>query len=74
MAIAGRVGRRMLERYRVVDLAGIEPATSSMPWKSRSCRPLTQKGLIAGGTGRTVILGAILLPNCYQKHGKWVRG
>jgi hypothetical protein len=43
----------------MVGTTGLEPATSTV---SSSSRPLTQKELITGGTGRTVILGAI----CYQ--------
>jgi hypothetical protein len=31
-----------------VDLAGIEPATSSMPWKHQGGRPLILKQLMAG--------------------------
>jgi hypothetical protein len=43
----------------MVGTWGLEPQTSTV---SNSSRRLTQKELITGGTGRTVILGAI----CYQ--------
>jgi hypothetical protein len=43
----------------MVGTTGLEPATSTV---SNSSRQLTLKELITGGTGRTVILGAI----CYQ--------
>ena len=33
---------------KMVDLAGIEPATSSMPWKSQNRILLTAKALIVG--------------------------
>jgi hypothetical protein len=31
-----------------VDLVGIEPTTSSMPWKAQTCNLLTAQGLRAG--------------------------
>jgi hypothetical protein len=34
---------------KLVDLVGIEPTTSSMPWKLRTCRPLILKELMTGG-------------------------
>ena len=36
----------------LVDLAGIEPATSSMPWNDESRNLLTAKALIAGRVGK----------------------
>ena len=33
---------------KMVDLAGIEPATSSMPWNSQNSILLTAKALIVG--------------------------
>jgi hypothetical protein len=35
----------------LVDLAGIEPATSSMPWNGENRNLLTAKALTAGGVG-----------------------
>jgi hypothetical protein len=57
----------------MVDLAGIEPATSSMPWKYQGSRSLILKQLMAGRTGKTGINSAI----CYQiatKLNEWDRG
>ena len=45
-----------------MDLAGIEPATSSMPWRYHGSRSLILKQLMAGRTGKTGINSAI----CYQ--------
>jgi hypothetical protein len=36
-----------------VDLIGIEPMTSSMPWKYQKPKLLTVKQLLAGKTGKT---------------------
>jgi hypothetical protein len=46
----------------MVDLVGIEPTTSSMPWKYRGMSVLTAKDLGAGIVGQTGKIGAI----CYQ--------
>jgi len=46
----------------MLDLVGIEPTTSSMPWSFESSRPLIQKDLMAGEAGKTGINSAI----CYQ--------
>jgi hypothetical protein len=35
---------------KMVDLAGIEPATSSMPWNWKKCKMLTAKGQKIGWT------------------------
>jgi hypothetical protein len=43
----------------LVDLIGIEPMTSSMPWNFRICKLLTAKEILAGTTGKTG-------PICYQ--------
>jgi len=32
----------------MADLVGIEPTTSSMPWKEQTCKLLTAQGLRAG--------------------------
>src|SRR5271166_6872480 len=56
----------------LVDLVGIEPTTSSMPWKYQGSRPLILKQLMAGWTGKTGINSAI----CYQiatKLNEWER-
>jgi hypothetical protein len=41
-----------VERYCIedclVDLIGIEPMTSSMPWNERKCKLLTAKDLLVG--------------------------
>ncbi len=55
-----------------MDLAGIEPATSSMPWNCQGRRPLILKQLMAGQAGKTGINNAI----CYQiatKLDEWDR-
>jgi hypothetical protein len=36
----------------LVDLAGIEPATSSMPWNGKNRNLLTAKALIVGRVGK----------------------
>jgi hypothetical protein len=43
----------------LVDLVGIEPTTSSMPWNCQGSRPLILKQLMAGQTGGTGINSAI---------------
>jgi hypothetical protein len=58
----------------MVDLVGIEPTTSSMPWKLRTCRPLILKGFMTGGMGQNRVNRRNLLPNCYQETDKWVWG
>ena len=57
----------------MVDLVGIEPTTSSMPWKCQGSRPLILKKLMAGQTGKTGINSAV----CYQiatKPDEWDQG
>ena len=57
---------------KMVDLVGIEPTTSSMPWNYKGGRPLILKQLLAGQAGKTGINSAI----CYQiatKLNKWDR-
>jgi len=56
----------------MVDLVGIEPTTSSMPWKYHGSRPLILKELTTGQAGKTGINSAI----CYQfatKLNEWDR-
>jgi len=36
----------------MVDLVGIEPTTSSMPWNGENRNLLTAKALIVGGVGK----------------------
>jgi hypothetical protein len=50
----------------MVDLVGIEPTTSSMPWKYQGRPLLTAKDLQAGRVGKTGKIGAI----CYQNATK----
>ncbi|HEY1938773.1 MAG TPA: hypothetical protein VGJ33_12625 [Candidatus Angelobacter sp.] len=55
----------------MVDLVGIEPTTSSMPWNLQNANLLTVKDLKTGIAGKTGLIGAI----CYQfatKFTKWV--
>jgi hypothetical protein len=42
-----------------VDLIGIEPMTSSMPWKPRKHKLLTAKALEVGKTGETGSIGGL---------------
>jgi len=42
---------------RLVDLVGIEPTTSSMPWKYRKRKLLTLKGKKVGEPGKTGKIG-----------------
>jgi hypothetical protein len=49
-----------------VDLVGIEPTTSSMPWKHASGRRLILKGLDAGWGVKNRYKRRNLLPKCYQ--------
>ena len=54
----------------MVDLVGIEPTTSSMPWKYHGGLLLTAKGLRTGIVGKNGKTGAI----CYQNATKfWYR-
>jgi len=46
----------------LVDLIGIEPMTSSMPWSFPKAIMLTVKDLLAGTVGRNGQIGDI----CYQ--------
>jgi hypothetical protein len=39
-------------RRDLVDLVGIEPTTSSMPWNCRKCKLLTAKGQKIGYAGK----------------------
>jgi hypothetical protein len=43
----------------LVDLIGIEPMTSSMPWKCQKAKLLTVKQLETGITGKTGLLGGL---------------
>ena len=43
----------------LVDLTGIEPVTSSMPWKHQKPKLLTVKWLEDGKTGKTGLIGAL---------------
>jgi hypothetical protein len=52
----------------LVDLVGIEPTTSSMPWKQGSSRALIFKGLTTGGVGKNRPKWRNLLPICYQNY------
>ncbi len=54
----------------MVDLVGIEPTTSSMPWKYQGRPVLTAKDLLAGTVGKTGKIGAI----CYQNATKIASG
>jgi len=42
-----------------VDLIGIEPMTSSMPWKPRNAKLLTVNWLRDGKTGKTGQIGGL---------------
>ena len=44
---------------KMVDLVGIEPTTSSMPWNRQKPKLLTVKWLEDGITGKTGLIGAI---------------
>ncbi len=64
---------RIRKLLKLVDLVGIEPTTSSMPWKHQGSRPLILKQLMAGQAGKTGINSAI----CYQiatKLNEWDQG
>jgi hypothetical protein len=43
----------------VVDLVGIEPTTSSMPWNCQKPKLLTAKWLEDGITGKTGLIGGL---------------
>ena len=43
----------------MVDLVGIEPTTSSMPWSCQKRKLLTAKWLEDGITGKTGIIGGL---------------
>jgi hypothetical protein len=43
----------------LVDLIGIEPMTSSMPWKCQKHKLLTVNQLLTGITGKTGLLGGL---------------
>jgi hypothetical protein len=57
--MAGGLTLRPVAGGDLVDLVGIEPTTSSMPWNSEICKLLTAKEILAGTTGKTG-------PICYQ--------
>jgi hypothetical protein len=42
-----------------VDLIGIEPMTSSMPWKTQKRKLLTAKWLKVGKAGKTGLIGGL---------------
>ena len=48
-----RCRKPMSRKDLLVDLIGIEPMTSSMPWNCRKCKLLTAKWLEVGKTGKT---------------------
>jgi hypothetical protein len=50
----------------MVDLVGIEPTTSSMPWNDENGNLLTAKALIVGRVGKNRQNRRVLLPKCYQ--------
>jgi hypothetical protein len=56
----------------MVVLVGIEPTTSSMPWRLRTCRPLILKGLMAGGMDEVVEAHRILA-SAYFTHSEYKR-
>jgi len=43
----------------LVDLIGIEPMTSSMPWNLQNAKLLTVKQLVTGKTGKTGLIGGL---------------
>ena len=47
---------------RLVDLVGIEPTTSSMPWKKHSSRRLIPKRLVTGGLVENGYIGRYFRP------------
>src|SRR5215470_1592555 len=51
----------------MVDLVGIEPTTSSMPWKERIRNLLPAKYLKVGLVGKNRKNRRFLLPSCYQE-------
>jgi hypothetical protein len=51
---------------KMVDRVGIEPTTSSMPWKYQGRSVLTAKDLRAGIVGKNRQNRRYLLPICYQ--------
>jgi hypothetical protein len=52
---------------RLVDLVGIEPTTSSMPWNDNGGRRLTLKWLATGTLVKTGYIGRYFRPISGQK-------
>ena len=50
----------------MVDLVGIEPTTSSMPWNYKNRNLLTAQALKVGRVGKNRENRRVLLPKCYQ--------
>jgi len=61
-----RFGKPLSMKGILVDLVGIEPTTSSMPWSSSNRKVQTVRYLRTGITGKNGPLGAI----CGQNAGK----
>jgi hypothetical protein len=57
-----------------VDLIGIEPMTSSMPWSSSNRKVQTAQYLLTGITGKNGPLGAICGQNAGKTQTKWPTG
>src|SRR5260370_35486938 len=57
----------------MVDLVGIEPTTSSMPWNEENAKLLTLQDLIVGLVAKNRVNRRNLRPNCAQKltSGSW---
>src|SRR5260370_33022627 len=51
----------------MVDLGGIEPTTSSMPWNEENAKLLTLQDVIVGLGAKNRVNRRNLRPNCAQK-------
>jgi hypothetical protein len=58
----------------MVDLVGIEPTTSSMPWNIKRSLLLTVKDLMDGVVAKSRLKRRDLRPNCAQKLNQWAMG
>jgi len=58
----------------MVDLVGIDPTTSSMPWNEENVKLLTQQHLIVGLVAKKPAKSARFAPKLRPKLNQWVKG
>jgi len=58
---------------KMVDLVGIEPTTSSMPWNEENTKLLSVKDLNSRLGGTKPAKSALFAPNLRPKINRWVK-